>query len=288
MGDGSAPGWVLQRRALPTGRTLIMGVVNVTPDSFSDGGHFVEAKAAIEHGLQLAGEGADILDVGGEATNPFGAAPVSVEEEIRRVEPVVRALARQSGVPVSIDTSKAKVAAAALDAGAEIVNDVSGLSRDPLMAALVAERGAALVIMHMRGTPQDMQERASYTDVVGEVIAELDQALARAREAGVAESRVCVDPGYGFAKEATHNYTLMRHQRELLQLGRPLLAGASRKSFLGRATGRPPAERQHGTLAAVALTAERGAAIVRVHDVTSVRDVLAVTDAMRTDGANLP
>lgn len=287
MGDGTPPGWMLSRRALPTGRTLVMGVVNVTPDSFSDAGRFLDAEQAVEQGLKLAGEGADILDIGGEATNPFGAQPVDAAEERRRVEPVVRELARKSGVPVSIDTSKAEVAAAAIDAGAEIVNDVSGLQRDGRMAALVAERHVALVLMHMRGTPQDMQARAVYSDVVGEVIHELDQALARAREAGVAESRICLDPGYGFAKAAQHNFALLRRQRELLQLGRPLLAGPSRKSFVGKATGKPPAERLHGTLAAVALAAQNGAAIVRVHDVASVRDVLAVVDAQRTDGAGL-
>jgi dihydropteroate synthase len=287
MGDHEPPGWVLPRRALPTGRALIMGVVNVTADSFTDGGRFLDPVAAVEHGLQLAGEGADLLDVGGESTNPFGAAPVTAAEERRRIEPVIRQLARQSGLPVSIDTTKSEVAAAALDAGAEIVNDVSALARDPQMARLVAERGCALVLMHMRGTPADMQTRAVYTDLMGEVIAELDAALARAREAGVPEDHICLDPGLGFAKEAHHNYALLRRQRELLQLGRPLLVGPSRKSFIGKATGRAPGERLHGTLAAVALAAFNGAAIVRVHDVASVHDALAVADAVRNDGAGL-
>ena len=287
MGDHEPPGWVLPRRALPTGRTLIMGVVNVTPDSFSDAGRFLEPAQAVEHGLQLAGEGADLLDVGGESTNPFGALPVSAAEERRRVEPVIRMLARQSGLPVSVDTTKVEVAAAALDAGAEIVNDVSGLARDSGMARLIAERGCSLVLMHMRGTPDDMQTRATYQDLLGEVIAELDAALSRAREAGIPDDHICIDPGLGFAKEAAHNYTLLRRQRELLQLGRPLMVGPSRKSFIGKATGRGPGERLHGTLAAVALAAFNGAAIVRVHDVASVHDALAVADAARSDGAGL-
>jgi dihydropteroate synthase len=287
MGDLQPPGWVLPRRALPVGRTLVMGVVNVTPDSFSDGGRYLEPKAAVEHGLQLAGEGADLLDVGGESTNPFNSTPVEAAEEVKRVEQVVRALARQSGLPVSVDTTKAQVAAAALDAGAEIVNDVSGLARDPAMARLVADRGAALVLMHMRGTPETMQSKAVYGDLLGEVIGELEQGLSRAREAGIPEDHICLDPGLGFAKTTAHNFMLLRRQRELLQLGRPLLVGPSRKSFIGKATGRPPAERLHGTLAAVALAASSGAAIVRVHDVASVKDALAVADATRTDAFGL-
>jgi dihydropteroate synthase len=287
MGDLQPPGWVLPRRALPVGRTLVMGVVNVTPDSFSDGGRYLDPKAAVEHGLQLAGEGADLLDVGGESTNPFHSTPIDAAEEIKRVEQVVRTLARQSGLPVSVDTTKAAVAAAALDAGAEIVNDVSGLARDPAMARLVADRGAALVLMHMRGTPETMQARAVYEDLLGEVIVELEQGLTRAREAGVPEDHVCLDPGLGFAKTSAQNFGLLRRQRELLQLGRPLLVGPSRKSFIGKATGRAPGERLHGTLSAVALAAYNGAAIVRVHDVASVKDVLAVADATRSDGAGI-
>jgi dihydropteroate synthase len=275
------PGWTLPRSRLPEGRTLVMGVVNVTPDSFSDGGRFLEADAAVAQGLRLAEEGADLLDVGGESTNPFGAKPVDALEERRRVEPVVRELARRAGVPVSIDTTKAEVAEAALDAGAEVVNDVSGLARDPALAPLLATRKAALVLMHMRGTPQDMTSRAEYRDLHGEVLMELHLALERAREAGVAGERIVLDPGLGFAKRAEHSLLLLRRQRELCQLGRPLLLGPSRKSFIGHATGRPPAERLAGTLAACALSAASGAAILRVHDVREVREALALADAVR-------
>lgn len=274
--------WTLPRTALPQGRTLVMGIVNVTPDSFSDGAKYLDAGAAVAHGLRLAEEGADILDVGGESTNPFGAQPVGAAEERRRIEPVVRELAARAGVPVSIDTTKAQVAEAALDAGAEIVNDVSGLARDPLLGPLVARSGAALVLMHMRGTPQDMQSHAAYDDVHGEVLAELEQALDRARAAGVALERIALDPGLGFAKKAGHSLLLLRRQRELLQLGRPLLVGPSRKSFIGKAAGRDaPQERLAGTLAACALSAAQGAAVLRVHDVRAVREAVALADAVR-------
>jgi len=269
--------WTLPRSKLAPGRTLIMGVVNVTPDSFSDGGKFLGAHAAIDHGLRLVDEGADILDVGGESTNPFVSTPVEAGEERRRIEPVVRELAKRA--PVSIDTTKAGVAEAALDAGAEIVNDVSGLARDPALAPLVAARGAALVLMHMRGTPQDMQSRAAYEDLHGEVLAELEEALRRAE--GIAPERIAIDPGLGFAKGPEHSLALLRRQRELCQLGRPLVVGPSRKSFIGVATGRPPPERLSGTLAACALSAAQGALVLRVHDVRAAREAAAVADAVR-------
>ena len=277
----SAGSWTLPRTQLPTGRTLIMGVVNVTPDSFSDGGRFLDPAAAVAHGLRLIEEGADLLDVGGESTNPFVSQPVDAAEERRRTEPVVRELVRQARVPISIDTTKSEVAEAALDAGAEIVNDVSGLARDPRLGSLAAARGAALVLMHMRGTPQTMSGLATYADLHAEVLAELDEALERARAAGFADDRVLLDPGLGFAKAAGHSLSLLRRQRELLQLGRPLLVGPSRKSFIGKATGKPPEARLAGTLAACAISAAAGAAIVRVHDVKEVRDALAVADAVR-------
>ena len=286
MGDHEPPGWVLPRRALPTGRTLVMGVINVTPDSFSDGGKTLDAERAIERGLQLAAEGVDIIDVGGESTRP-DAMGIPVEVELARIQPVVSRLARIASLPISLDTTKSEVARAGLDAGAEIVNDVSGLAADPAMAPLVAERGCGIVLMHMRGTPQDMMSRAEYRDVVGEVIGELDQALGRARAAGIPDDHVCIDPGYGFAKDAEQCFQLLRRQRELLQLGRPVLAGVSRKSFIGRAIGHPPAERLYGTLAAVTLAVANGAAIVRVHDVAAARDAVAVADAFRRNGAGL-
>jgi dihydropteroate synthase len=255
-----------------------MGVVNATPDSFSDGG----AYDPIERGLQLAEEGADILDVGGESTRP-NAAPVDAAEERRRTESVVRELARRTRLPVSIDTTKASVAAPALDAGAEIVNDVSGLARDPELAR--AASGAAFVLMHMRGTPAQMQSRAVYSDLHGEVEQDLVEALDRARAAGIPEERIALDPGLGFAKTGAHNLTLLRRLRELTQLGRPLVVGASRKSFIGAATDKAAPDRLIGSVAAAVVGASNGAGVLRVHDVAATREALAVADAVRTSGA---
>jgi len=274
----AASTWQLPRTRLPQGRTLVMGVVNATPDSFSDGG----AYDPIERGLRLAEEGADILDVGGESTRP-NAAPVDAAEERRRTESVVRELARQTRLPISIDTTKASVAAAALDAGAEIVNDVSGLARDPELARAVS--GAALVLMHMRGTPREMQSRAVYADLHGEVGQELMEALARAAAAGIARERIALDPGLGFAKTGAHNLTLLRRLRELTQLGRPLVLGASRKSFIGAATDKAAPDRLIGSVAAAVIGASNGVAVLRVHDVAATREALAVADAVRTSGA---
>jgi len=257
-----------------------MGVLNVTPDSFSDGGRHAAPQAAIEHGLRLAAEGADLIDVGGESTRP-GSEPVPADEEMRRTLPVLRELARAVKVPLSIDTTKAEVARAAIDAGAEVVNDVSGLRRDPALAAVAARSGAAICLMHSRGTPQDMQQRASYEDLLGEVHDELQQGLRRGLEAGVPEEAIALDPGLGFAKTAAHNLLLLRRLRELTQLGRPLLLGASRKSFLGSLSGKPASERLIGSTAAAAVAALHGAALVRVHDVAATREALAVVDAVR-------
>jgi dihydropteroate synthase len=278
------PLWRLPRSRLAEGRTLVMGVLNVTPDSFSDGGKYAAADAAVEHGLRLAAEGADLIDVGGESTRP-GSPPVAAEEELRRVLPVVRELARRAAIPVSIDTTKAEVARAALDAGAEVVNDVSGLARDPCLGKIIAESGAAVCLMHMRGTPADMQQRATYSDVLGEVRDELLQALARARAAGVDDDHIALDPGLGFAKTPEHNLLLLRRLRELTQLGRPLVVGASRKSFLGKLSGKPAAERLVGSLAGAVIAAWQGASIVRVHDVAATREALAVVDAARASGS---
>ena len=270
----SPPRWRLPRSALPD-RTLVMGIVNATPDSFSDGG----AYDPVEHGLRLAEEGADLLDVGGESTRPH-ADPVSAAEERARTAPVIRALAQRTRLPLSIDTTKAEVAAAALDAGAEIVNDVSGLARDPAMGATA--RGAAICLMHMRGTPRDMQARAVYADVMGEVQAELAQALQRAAAAGIAPASIALDPGLGFAKTGEHNLVLLRRLRELLQLGYPLVIGASRKSFIGKLTGEAdPAQRVHGSVAAGVVAAWNGAGVLRVHDVAPTRAAISLVDAMR-------
>jgi dihydropteroate synthase len=261
-----------------------MAVLNVTPDSFSDGGRYADPDAAVEHGLRLAAEGADLLDVGGESTRP-ASQPVSADEELRRTLPVVRALVRRAGVPVSIDTSKAEVARAAIDAGAEVVNDVSGLQRDPALAPVVARGGASLCLMHTRGTPQDMQQRAAYGDLLGEVHDELLQALRRGVEAGVPEDQIALDPGLGFAKTAEHNLLLLRRLRELTQLGRPLLVGASRKSFLGKLSGKAAAERLTGSIAAATVAALQGASVLRVHDVAATREALAVVDAVRSSSS---
>ena len=256
-----------------------MGIVNVTPDSFSDGGAFLDPAAAIDHGLRLAGEGADILDVGGESTRP-GAEPVSEQEEVRRVVPVVRELAARSGLPVSIDTTKAAVAEAALAAGATIVNDVSALRLDPRLGGVVARAGAALVIMHMQGTPRTMQQAPRYDDLVGEVIAELAAGIGRAAAAGVDPEQVLVDPGIGFGKSLEHNLELLGRLSELEVLGRAILVGPSRKAFIGRLLDLPAAERVEGTIAACCCAADRGAHVVRVHDVGPVRRALRVADAI--------
>ena len=256
-----------------------MGVVNVTPDSFSDGGAFLERDAAVNHGLRLAFEGADLLDIGGESTRP-GADPVPEREELDRVIPVIEGIrAHDRAVRISIDTSKAAVAAAALDAGADYVNDVTALRGDPEMAALVAERGVVVCLMHMLGTPRTMQAEARYDDVVADVKAFLEQRIEAAVAAGIALERIEVDPGIGFAKNVDHNLELLGRLRELTALGRPLVLGTSRKSFLGAITGRETAERMPATLATVVMGYERGAEVFRVHDVAPARDALAVAAA---------
>ena len=258
--------------------TKLMGVVNVTPDSFSDGGLYLDPEAAIAHGRELAEAGAEILDVGGESTRP-GAAPVDEAEEMRRVVPVIRGL---SGIDcqISVDTSKAAVAAAALDAGATIVNDVTALRGDPEMAALCAERGCGVVLMHMLGEPRTMQEDPRYGDVVAEVKVFLAERLEAAVSAGVAEERVWLDPGIGFGKTAAHNLELLRRLGELRELGRPLVVGTSRKGFIGHLDGSAAADRLGGTIASSILAAAEGAEVLRVHDVAEMRQALAVATAV--------
>jgi dihydropteroate synthase len=257
----------------------LMGIVNVTPDSFSDGGRYLDPRSAIEHGLELEREGAAILDVGGESTRP-GAAPVSLAEELRRVVPVLEALATQrSRAQLSIDTAKAPVAAAALDAGATFVNDVTALRHDPDMAELVARSGADCCLMHMLGEPRTMQRNPRYQDVVGEVKAFLEARMAFAVAEGIAEERIVLDPGIGFGKTIEHNLELLRRLDELVALGRPVSIGTSRKSFLGRLTGSEVGDRVAGTIATNVLAYERGARIFRVHDVAPARDALVVTAA---------
>jgi len=261
----------------PTSAYELMGVVNVTPDSFSDGGAFLDPATAIAHGLGLIAEGADIVDVGGESTRP-GAGPVPAADELARVVGVVEGLAGR-GARVSVDTMKAPVARAALAAGATYVNDVTALRHDTDMAALVAESGADCCLMHMLGEPRTMQEAPRYHDVVDDVRAFLEERLAFAVAAGIAEDRVQLDPGIGFGKTLEHNLELLRRLGELTTLGRPLLVGVSRKSFLGRITGREPADRVAATVAANVIAYERGARVFRVHDVAAVADGLAVAAA---------
>ena len=252
-----------------------MGIINVTPDSFSDGGEFLAAEAAVGHGRDLIAAGAEIVDVGGESTRP-GAAEVPAEEETRRVRPVVEALARE-GATVSIDTSKAEVARAALDAGAAIVNDVTALG-DPAMAALCAERDAGLVLMHMRGTPRTMQEDPTYEDVVAEVAGFLAERRERAVAAGVAKERIWLDPGIGFGKTVEHNLELLARLGEIAALGSRVVVGASRKSFIGTLTGREVDDRIGGSVAAAVMALAGGADVLRVHDVADTADAIVIAE----------
>jgi dihydropteroate synthase len=263
-------------RARPA-RTLVMGVINVTPDSFSDGGRFLRAEDAVRHGVSLVEEGADLLDVGGESTRP-GSDPVSAGEELARVAPVVEELARRVDVPISIDTYKPEVARECLALGASLVNDITGLE-DPEMVRAAKEHGAGVVVMHMRGRPKTMQQDVVYRDVVLEVRSFLAERAARASAAGL--DPVIVDPGIGFGKTAAHNFELLRRLPELCSLGYPVLVGPSRKSFLGSLpSALPPAERLEGTLAAISVAVLQGARIVRVHDVLAARRAVEVVDAI--------
>ncbi|MCL4079410.1 dihydropteroate synthase [Coriobacteriia bacterium Es71-Z0120] len=271
--------WQCGRLALGLERPLVMGIVNVTPDSFSDGGEHATADAAVEHGLRLVSEGADVLDVGGESTRP-GADEVPPDVEAERVLPVVERLARDAGVPVSIDTRHARVAEAAIAAGASIVNDVAGF-RDPAMAGVAARSDAGLVVMHMLGEPKSMQVQPYYDDVVSEVRAFLSQQADTLIAAGVARSRICVDPGIGFGKTLDHNLELLRALPKLASLGFPVLVGASRKRMIGDITGEADPKRRLGGSVGVALwAAARGARVLRVHDVRETVQALAVWRAL--------
>jgi dihydropteroate synthase len=275
--------WMLGGKALELGlRTRVMGVVNVTPDSFSDGGRFLDAARAVEQGERLARDGADILDIGGESTRP-GAKKVSADEELARILPVIRGLKERTDAPISVDTTKAAVAREALAQGAVLVNDISGFSFDPELPRVTAEAGAACCLMHVQGTPETMQQSPTYDDLVAEVRAFLAGAVARAEHAGIPRERIAVDPGIGFGKTAGHNLVLLRRLADLRVHGLPILVGTSRKSFLGALTGgKPAAERLAATLGSVAAVAVLGGAdVVRVHDVAEVKDALAVADAIR-------
>jgi dihydropteroate synthase len=256
---------------------LVMGIVNVTPDSFSDGGLFLDAGAAVAHGRELHSEGAQILDIGGESTRP-GARPVGADEELRRVLPVIEALATD-GATISIDTTKAEVARRALDTGATIVNDVSAFRFDPDIAGVTADAGATCVLMHMLGEPRTMQDDPHYDEVVSDVKAFLEERLAFAVAQGIPEEHVWLDPGIGFGKTLEHNLELIARLDEIVAIGRPVVFGASRKSFLGKLTGRLVDERLAGTIAANIIAYERGARVFRVHDVTPTVDALKVAAA---------
>jgi dihydropteroate synthase len=276
--------WRVGDRAIECGSaTLVMGVLNVTPDSFSDGGRFLDHEAAVAHGLVMAAEGAAILDVGGESTRP-GSDPVTVEDELARVLPVIKRLVAEVDVPVSIDTRKPEVARAAIDAGAVLVNDVSG-AREPGMLEAMAASGAGLIMMHMLGEPKTMQVEPRYEDVVGEVRAYLADRLEAAQAAGIRRDRLAVDPGLGFGKTYEHNMELMQRIDAFLDLGVPIVVGPSRKSFIGAALGDAPIdERLEGTIGAAVWMAAKGAHVVRVHDVVPVAKALRVVDAIRGSG----
>ena len=265
---------------LSLARPLIMGVVNVTPDSFSDGGHYLQTAAAVARAQQLIAEGADILDVGGESTRP-GATPVTLEEERRRVLPVLAALT-DAGVPLSVDTWKPELMREAAAAGASIINDVNGFEAPGALAA-VAGSGCAICIMHRQGNPETMQQAPQYGDVVAEVGSYLDARVAAAERAGIARERIVVDPGFGFGKTLEYNLALLRGIGNLARPGVPVLAGLSRKSMIGALTGREVGARVFGSVAAALIAAQRGAAIVRVHDVAATRDALAVWTAVRSE-----
>lgn len=277
---------VLGGRTFPLIKTYVMGIVNVTPDSFSDGGLYAETGEAVAHALRLVDEGADILDIGGESSRPRGEAygegsqPVSTLEEIRRVVPVIEALAQQTDVPLSVDTTKSEVAEAALQAGATIVNDISGFTVDPGLPAVIARARAAAVVMHMRGIPRTMQQDTHYDDLFGEILGSLRQSVATGRAAGI--DRIMVDPGIGFGKDARGNLRLLAGINRLNELGCPVLVGPSRKAFIGTILGTAVGDRVEGTIAACVLAAAQGARFFRVHDVRAVRRALSVADAILT------
>ena len=284
--------WRLRRSELTLDRPRVLGIVNVTPDSFSDGGRYLAPDAAADRAELLVAEGADVLDVGGESTRPQGATPVSAAEELRRVMPAIEAIrARIPLVPLSIDTVKAEVAAAALDAGAEIVNDVSGFRLDPRLAELCASRDAAVILMHSRGDVSDMgtYAHAAYDDVVSDVIEELVAQRDLALRAGIARERIALDPGIGFAKRGAHSLALIAQLARVTALGHPVVVGVSRKRFIGELTGvREPAQRVHGTSGANVAALMRGARLFRVHDVRAAREALDVAWAvLQADAAAL-
>ena len=261
-------------------RVHLMGILNVTPDSFSDGGRYMNPDDAVAHALRMVEEGADVLDIGAESSKP-GAVPIDEKEERRRLIPIVQAVCRRVSVPVSIDTTKASIAEQALDVGAAMINDISALRFDARMGAVVAKSGAGLVLMHMQGTPQTMQHDAEYADVVEEVRRFLNARLDVAKEAGISPDRILLDPGVGFGKNCRHNLTLLNRLDTFAALGRPLVVGVSRKAFIGKILDRPIDGRLMGTAGAVAVAVMKGARVVRIHDVAPIRDVVRMIEAIQ-------
>ncbi|MBM4351409.1 MAG: dihydropteroate synthase [Deltaproteobacteria bacterium] len=257
-----------------------MGVLNITPDSFSDGGLFFDKTKAIAHGLKMVEEGADIIDIGGESTRP-GSKPLGLEEELRRVLPVIEALSKETDVPISIDTYKSEVARRAIEAGAEIINDISGLHFDPELARVAAKENTPVVLMHIRGTPETMQKDVHYGSLFSEIIAYLNEGIRRVESAGVAPEQIVVDPGIGFGKTLEDNLLLIKHLSEFRILGKPILLGTSRKSFIGKILDAQPDQRLEGTLSSIAIGVLNGAHIIRSHDVLQAKRAIAVADAIR-------
>lgn len=260
-------------------RTLIMGILNVTPDSFSDGGRFANRDSAVLHAFEMIEDGADIIDIGGESTRP-GADTVSADDELGRVLPVIKSIRAKSDIPISIDTYKSRIAREALDAGADIINDISGCRFDPEMPKLAAEKNAPVVVMHIKGTPKDMQKNPEYRDVVAEIKDYLSQSIELLTEAGLSREQIIIDPGIGFGKTTGHNLTIMKRLEEFAELDRPILMGASRKSVIGNVLDLPSDKRIFGTAACVTANIMRGTHIVRVHDVGEMRQVVRMVDAI--------
>lgn len=266
-------------------RTHIMGVLNVTPDSFSDGGQFLHREKAIEHGLRMAQDGADIIDVGGESTRPYSR-KISVDEELERVIPVIEALSKELKIPISIDTYKSEVAREALKAGASMINDVSALRADPNLSVVAAQAEVPVILMHMKGHPETMQDNPTYDDLISEIITFLKNAIDRAMEGGIRKEMVIVDPGIGFGKTFDHNLRIIKELKRFLSLGRPILLGTSRKAFIGHILGKEPFERDQGTAATVVAGVMNGANIVRVHNVKKTLDAVKIVDAIKKGRVN--
>jgi dihydropteroate synthase len=267
-------------------RTAVMGILNVTPDSFFDGGAYFSLRDAVNHGLTLAREGADIIDVGGESTRPYSD-PLSLDEELRRVIPVIKALAQETELTVSIDTYKSEVARLAIEAGATMVNDVSALRFDPGMGPLVAEADLPIVLMHMKGTPRDMQVNPTYEDVIGEILAFLRKAVEEAHSVGIRKELVIIDPGIGFGKSFGDNLRILRELDAFSSLGQPIMVGTSNKAFIGHTLGLPPDSRDAGTMATVAAAVMNGADIVRVHNVKTAKETVRMIDAIKSGSSAL-